>query len=303
MEETETRIESAAESAAAGAKSLGPVAAAGDSPAPGQSSCPTCSGASTRMPPSFVYALGRIEPRFPRLSVEKEFAQAIGRAQTASLTDREVLERVLRENRYLIRQLCWVMIVAGIETYIVLPRDSTDLHLLVETLRPNPAPGDLDLVVGVRGPIAAPEMCNGLTVPLLIADQIYAFGRDQLLASIPRAENVSAERFANAAGEVFDLIMQWTDNMGATDEHRALNYLAVRYPAIYSLVYEAHERNLSLAAVDVRPSTLSGARKIVDVIFSLVNRATDVIEKHSVKVDVTEEFPFLVRKMSPYYDR
>jgi len=46
-----------------------------------------------------------------------------------------------------------------------------------------------------------------------------------------------------------------------------------------------------------------GRRKIVDVIFSLVNRATDVIEKHCVKVDVSEEFPFLVRKMSPYYDR
>ncbi|MGH7987757.1 MAG: hypothetical protein ACREQX_15945 [Candidatus Binataceae bacterium] len=255
------------------------------------------------MPPSFVYVLGKIEPRFPRLSVEKEFAQAIGRAETAGLTDRQALERVLRENRYLIRQLCWVMTVGGVETYIVLVRDPTDLHLLVETLRLGPAPGDLDLVVGMRGPMAPPEMCNGLTVPLLVADQIYAFGRDQLLASIPRAEGVSAERFAGSAGEAFDLIMQWTDNVGATDEHRALNYLAVRYPAIYSLVYEAHERNLSFAAVDVRPSTLSGPRKIVDVIFSLVNRATDVIEKHAVRVDVTEEFPFLVKKMSPHYDR
>ncbi|MGH7916137.1 MAG: hypothetical protein ACREQE_01610, partial [Candidatus Binataceae bacterium] len=165
------------------------------------------------MPPSFVYVLGKIEPRFPRLSVEKEFAQAIGRAETAGLTDRQALERVLRENRYLIRQLCWVMTVGGVETYIVLVRDPTDLHLLVETLRLGPAPGDLDLVVGMRGPMAPPEMCNGLTVPLLVADQIYAFGRDQLLASIPRAEGVSAERFAGSAGEAFDLIMQWTDNV------------------------------------------------------------------------------------------
>jgi hypothetical protein len=29
-------------------------------------------------PPSYVYALGRIEPRFPRMSVEKEFAQVTG---------------------------------------------------------------------------------------------------------------------------------------------------------------------------------------------------------------------------------
>ena len=47
------------------------------------------------MPVSYVYSLGRIEPRFPRLSVEKEFAQATGRAETANLTDRQALRRVL----------------------------------------------------------------------------------------------------------------------------------------------------------------------------------------------------------------
>jgi hypothetical protein len=41
----------------------------------------------------------------------------------------------------------------------------------------------------------------------------------------------------------------------------------------------------------------------VDVIFSFTNRATDVVEKQFLRVDVTEEFPFLVTKMSPYYDR
>jgi hypothetical protein len=48
---------------------------------------------------------------------------------------------------------------------------------------------------------------------------------------------------------------------------------------------------------------LSGTRKIVDVIFSYTNRTTDVVEKFFVRVDVTEEFPFLVTKLSPYYDR
>jgi hypothetical protein len=36
-----------------------------------------------------VYAIGRIEARFPRLSVEKEFAQATGRAETAGQTDQQ----------------------------------------------------------------------------------------------------------------------------------------------------------------------------------------------------------------------
>lgn len=85
--------------------------------------------------------------------------------------------------------------------------------------------------------------------------------------------------------------------------HRALNYLAVRYPAIYATAADAFARNASLAAVAVRQSSLSGGRNIVDVIFSFTNRNTDVVEKFFTRVDVTEEFPFLVTKMSPYYDR
>ena len=54
----------------------------------------------------------RIGPRFPQLSVEKEFAQATGRAETVNLTDRQALRQVLEQNRYLVKQLCWVMSVA-----------------------------------------------------------------------------------------------------------------------------------------------------------------------------------------------
>ena len=255
------------------------------------------------MPASYVYALGRIEPRFPRLSVEKELAQATGRAETANLTDRQALRQVLEQNRYLVKQLCWVMTVGGLETYIVAPRDPTDTNLLLETLRPNPRPGDVDLVVGMRGPLAPPEMCNGLVVPIVAFDQLNSFDRDSLIGSIPRPEAIPAERFAEAAAEVFDRIMQMTDNAGDTDEHRALNYLTVRYPAIYAAVAQAQGRNCSLTAVDVRPSTLSGVRNIVDVIFSFTDRATDVVEKQFLRVDVTEEFPFLITKLSPYYDR
>src|SRR5262249_4234226 len=103
--------------------------------------------------------------------------------------------------------------------------------------------------------------------------------------------------------ELFDRIMQMTDNAGSTDENRALNYLAVRYPAIYARAAEEFASNASLSAVEVRQSPLSTTRNVVDVIFSYTNRATDVLEKFFSRVDVTEEFPFLVTKLSPYYDR
>jgi hypothetical protein len=237
--------------------------------------------------------------------VEKEFAQATGRAETAGLTDRQAIQKVLsqRQNRYLVRQLCWVMTIEGLETYILAPRDPADLDLLVEALRPAPSPMDLDCVIGVRGPIAPPEACNGLMIPIVVFDQIYSFDRDSLIKSIPRPEKTPAKEFAPAAEEMFDRIMQMADNAGATDEHRALNYCAVRYQAIYANAADAFARNASLSAVDTRSSALSSTRKIVDVIFSYTNRNTDVTEKFFVRVDVTEEFPFLVTKLSPYYDR
>src|SRR5262245_21270335 len=56
----------------------------------------------------YVYALGRIEARFPNLAAEKEFAQAGGRTDTVGKTDQETFHAVLseRDNRYLVRQLC-----------------------------------------------------------------------------------------------------------------------------------------------------------------------------------------------------
>ena len=252
-----------------------------------------------------VYAVGRIEWRFPTASIEKEFAQATGRVETTGMTDRQALHAVLsqRQHRYLVRQLCWVLTIAGLETYILVPHDPADYDLLVEAVRPAPSPADLDVVIGVRGPIAPPDMCNGLMVPIVRFEQIYSFDRNALIQSIPKPDTLSAEQFTPAAEELFDRLIQLADNAGATDEHRAVNYCAVRYPAMYATAAEAYGRNCALTAVDVRPSPLSGTRNIVEVIFCFTNRTTDVMEKYFVRVDVTEAFPFLVTRMSPYFDR
>jgi len=265
--------------------------------------CPACGQASIAM--AFVYAIGRIEARFPRLSVEKEFAQAAGRDDTNGKTDQEVFHKVLSdpENRYLVRQLCWILTVQGLETYFLQPHDAKDYDRLVEAIRPQPSPMDLDVVIGVRGGIASPDLCNGLMIPIVILDQLYSFDRNALIQAIPRPEKRKKQEFEAAAGEVFDRILQVTDNAGATDEHRALNYLAMRYPAIYGRTAEEFDQGSSLSSVDVRPSPLSGTRNIMDCIFAYTHRSTDVTTKFFVRVDVTEEFPFLVTKLSPYYDR
>jgi hypothetical protein len=269
MEQSETNENAAIESVEAREASpvvtparsvAGPVITQG---APG---CPTCGavagaqngGAASS---SYIYALGHIETRFPRPSVEKEMAQATGRAETAGRTDQQALHQVLsrRENRYLARQMCWVLMIQGLETYILQPRDPADIDLLIGAIEPHESPW-ISTVIGVRGPVAPPEYCNGLMIPIVAFDQIYSFSHDALIDAIPRPEGIPADQFGPAARELFDRIMQMTDNAGATDENRALNYLAVRYPNIYAHVAEAFAGDSSLSGVEVRPSPLSGTQ-------------------------------------------
>jgi hypothetical protein len=266
-------------------------------------------------PPSYVYSIGRIEPRFPNLSVEREFAQVRGleRRATAGKTEQETLYLVLSKYRYLARLMCYVFTVQGVEAYLLQPDDPADYQLLlVEALRPTAETAEVrfDVVIGVRGPIAQAERCAGLMLPVVSFDQVYSFSKSSLLESIPvpggpgePGQKLDSRAFQRSAEEVFDKIIQMADNAGATDEHRALNYAAVRHPGVYARVALEHAENRSLTAVEVRRSGFGAARSVMDVIFTFTDRATDVVDKHFCRVDVTGEFPFLVTKLSPFYER
>ena len=269
--------------------------------------CATCNSAGASVSqgaPSFIYGLGRIDARFPSLSVEKEYTQALGRSSTTGLSDRQAFHASLarRENRYITRQLCWVLTMQGIDTYLLVLRDSADLDLMVNAIAPTSAP-PVNAVIGVRGPLAPVGYCNGLSLPIVIVDQLYTFDRASFVSAVPMPTGVPADSFGPAVEELFDRVLQITDNAGATEEHRALNYLAMRYPAVYAKVAEEHAANGSLDGVECRASRLSGARTVIDVILSFSDRAIGVQKKYFVRVDVTEEFPFIVTRLSPYFDR
>jgi hypothetical protein len=296
---------------------LAPLASPEVPPPPGMvlpqqaaGSCPTCSAALTDRAPmsasTCVYVLGHIEPRYPSLGVEKEIRQAAARAGAANETDRQVMAKVLQDkgNKYLVRQLCWVLLIQGIEQYILMPRDG-DYQSLVDAYRAEPKPGDLELVIGTRGPIAPSTMCNGLLVPIVFFDQIYVFDRKSLLSSIPKPAQADAASFSKAAAEALDRMLEQTDSPGTSPGDIAKTYLAIRYPRIYELAAEQFAKNASLTSINVFPSPLGAAshRSVVEVVFAFTDRVTDVASKYFVRVDVTECFPFLVSKLAPYYDR
>lgn len=257
--------------------------------------------------PSYVYAIGKVVYRFPNKSIELELAQATGRRaeeDSRGRTREEVIYNTLTDpaNRYIARQICYILNIESLETYILVPADPLDIGRLAQALRPAPSVGDIDVIIGRRGPIASFEMCNGLMIPIIMVDQIYSFERDNLMKAIPRRKGISEDQFRKTTDALFSNIIQIADNSGATDEHRAINYLAVRYDEIYHRTQLMQDENYSFTAIDVRFSGLSGTRKIVDVIFSYENRANRAVQKWFVRVDVAEEFPFLVSPMQQYIE-
>ena len=257
---------------------------------------------------SYVFAIGKVNFRFPTKSLEMELIQAIGqkpKGGTKGLTKSEVDHKILTDAnyRYITRQLCWIFNIENLETFVLVPHDPLDIDRLAESIRPNPDFGDVDVIIGRRGPMAPPEMCNGIMLPIVLVDKIYSFDRDAIIKSIPRKEGIDESQFKKTSSEVFNHIIQIADNAGSTNEHRALNYLAVRYDELYNRTQLMQDEDYSFTGVEVRLSRLTGSRKVVDAIFTYENRNNRAFQKWFVRVDVTEEFPFLVSPLQPYFER
>jgi hypothetical protein len=274
-----------------------------------KSDCPSCNAAAnSRMSESFVYAIGNVVHSFPNRSIEMELAQAIGQkpeVETRNLTHLEVVSKILSDPnyRYISRKICYVLRIEGLETYILVPSDSSDIDKLVQAIRPDPSPNDIDVIIGRRGPIAPPELCNGLMVPIVSVDQIYSFDRDTLFKAIPKQKGLNEAQSKKNFYALFDNIRQISDNTGAIDKHRVLNYLVVRYDEIYRRTQIMQQDNYSFTGIEVYPSPVSDTRNVLDVIFNYENRSNRAIQRWFVTVDVTEEFPFLVTPMREYFER
>ncbi|MGA5899028.1 hypothetical protein [Streptomyces venetus] len=249
----------------------------------------------------YVFAIGQIRARFRDPGVEKEFAQVVGATDTQGLTADEVLREVLTrpENRYLARQMQYVLAIQGVDTYDVVPRYSEDYDKLVEALRPAPTPLDLDVVVGVRDPHAAADSCAGLALPVLEFHQLYSFSRPSLFDAIEKPDGMSAERFRATADEVLTKILQITENAGATPEDRAANFVACRYEAVYLKTLEAFADDYALTSIEVRPAAVGGDQGVMNFTVTYTSRTTDLTEKYSVLVSTRYMNPYLLTHLGP----
>jgi len=102
---------------------------------------------------------------------------------------------------------------------------------------------------------------------------------------------------------VLGQIMGLAASSGGTDQHRALTYLAVRYPLLFKRATERDAQGFTLSSVQIRAAPAGGHRSMVDVIFAWTHRTTGITDQERVPVDVTGLFPFVVTELSPYIGR
>ena len=116
------------------------------------------------MTPSFVYAIGKVGYRFPNKSLEMELRQATGRISEQEIKGNireEVIYKTLTDpnNRYIARQICYILNIERLETYILAPTDPLDTDRLAKAVRDAPDDDDVDVIIGRRGPIAPLLTC------------------------------------------------------------------------------------------------------------------------------------------------
>ena len=277
--------------------------ATADCPNCGQLMRATGSAGFAHVSAPFVYAVGRLTPQFPALHVEKEFAHLAADVEGPEISEQRRLKDVLgrSENMYLARHVCWVFTTQQIDTFIVVPRDRDDIRELTDAF----APGAADVIhVCVGGPATTPvsSACASSGLPLIAVDQLLSFTLDEFLDALSAESDGDGETHEqrDAMRELFVRITQRTDNHGIAAEHRALNYLALRYPAIYHTTAQAVADGKTLIGIDARPAP-GAERRVVSVTLTFRSRRTQIVESFACLVDVTDEFPFLVRGLAPTY--
>ena len=261
-----------------------------------------------REPPKPVYVIGRVTVRFPTPGIQKEYEYESQGGEYP--TETHAIYDVLSRHPHIARRVCYVLKVQGVDAYILQPATREELRYIIETLKPAESAAEeeasLDVIIGWKGPIASLEMCAGLAVPIVIVENAYSFTRTAFLEQIEESLSDLGEMpptFQVTANDLLNRILQIADNFGELRGHRALNYVAARYPPIYQKAVEMTNAGFKLDTVTVRPSRLTGARRVCDVIFHYKNYKTTVVESFFVRVDTTEVWPFIVSPLSPFFER
>ena len=285
-----------------------PLSPAASSALPSMPPFPMAAATTANQPEigRWVYAIGRLTPRFPDLGVEKEFAQAAGGVAVNELVGTDTLRQVLAQdqNSYLARQMCWVFTASDVEAFALIAAAPHEAARHVDAL---PTAEDADrtvhVVVGAAATADPGSACAAAGLPVVAVDHMLTFTVEEFLgALVTDVDDAEKDAARRAANDLFVRLTRRAANYGVSDQDRARNYAALRYSQLYQLVIDSQQAGSTLVGVDSIASKSPGSRRLVAIRLRFRNRRTDVTDQYRCLVDVTDRFPFLATSLTPVYD-
>jgi hypothetical protein len=109
------------------------------------------------------------------------------------------------------------------------------------------------------------------------------------------------QSFTRPRSAVFDRLVQTAAHATSCAGARVLHYCAARDLGLSAKDAECAAIGFVLENVTVEACTMARSRAIFTVTFRFTNPETDASRTSFLRVDATEEFPFLVTPLTPYY--
>jgi hypothetical protein len=248
----------------------------------------------------YVYAIGRVDVRFPSLGIEREYQQRERALHDLPQHPRNArILAVLEKNPHLALRVSYVFLIGGTPVFALGPSSGSLKDAFFKALAQS---HDIDhscVVIDRVGGFTNPASYGGLLLSLIAVDQLYAFSATEWaegLAKVAKAalqsRKVEAAHFRAISQGIFREVTTMPENMGVADGHRALNYLLVQHPGMF--LAAAERPGHVLDRIETRVIQAGGGRRHVAVILSFLDRGTNVPERLYCAVDITEEWPFIV---------
>jgi len=260
-------------------------------------------GGMDNMPPSYIYAVGELKPVFPTLDLQKEFESAAKALQVSEKDYYGVFSTEGQPYMYIAEQTRWILSINNIDAYLIVPRSQLELNDIINALKPpsNTIEKSMTVIIGQKGPMAPPDFCKGLQLPIVVCSQLYFFTLDQLMSGL-NSGDIDAEVISDVINS-----LEFKPNDGASAKDRAVNYLAFRYPEIYRKTASLKNppansgaESQSLVNITTKPSDISTGRTIIDVIFKFQSNSSGALSYWYCGVDTTGQFPFLSSPIQTY---
>jgi hypothetical protein len=283
-------------------------------PMPGQDMVP---GVTRVVGP--VLAVGRVRASFPNLGLQREYAEAAGADPEALVASSNLKELISQdEYQYLAHQVCWMFTVQSVDVCVVAPRSTEDVNELVSMAADEE--NTVQVLLGQPTTTAAAPDCLNDDLPMVSPVQLLSFTIDEFASALAqrydadRATSETGDVGADGAGgtgndphwramvrDVFYRLTRRAGTTGFTDEDRARNYIALKDPGVYAMIWNALSNGQNLIGIGSRELT-RGGRRLGAVSFSFRHRQTHVVERYETLIDTQDLFCFKAAPLTPTYD-